>query len=48
MLKENQFNFDEVLNDNLEKEQNYNLEDDIDISFSNNSLKRKKIKNKIL
>jgi hypothetical protein len=45
MLKENQFNFDEVLNDNLEKEQNYNLEDDINKSISNNSLKCKKIKN---
>jgi hypothetical protein len=45
MLKENQFNFDEVLNDNLEKEQNYNLEDDINIPISNNSLKCKKIKN---
>ena len=48
MLKENQFNFEEDLNDNLEKEQNYNLEEDINISISNNSLKRKEIKNKIL
>ena len=45
MLKENQFNFEEDLNDNLEKEQNYNLEDDINKSISNNSLKCKKIKN---
>ena len=48
MLKENQFNFEEDLNDNLEKEQNYNLEEDINISISNNSLKCKEIKNKII